>query len=383
MEKSDSTILDTLETKDTTSNNFRLQNQKMILTYKSHLDKKLLLEHINTTFPNYLPKYVFICHEIGSTGYHHTHVLIDWSKTFQSKNIRVFDYQHIHPNIKIIKTFKHWTNCLDYLGKQDEETAQEIESLGLTKKKDVDDPDFAKKVWSNKTLGEAVVNNITKKKDLSLLQGLIQLYKLKNSISDIPIPELKYTWQDELAKELNGTPHIRNIIWYYDEIGGSGKSEFVSNRCLTESDKYYSVNSGTSSYHLSTIVQNALANGWNSHCFFFDFPRQVVDRKNIYESIECIKSGSITAVKYMGETVRFKKPHVVVFANFLPDIHAMSIDRWDIREIKRDNSLDLSHFLCYQALPLNINTVKNLIAQKEKLDMAMPYPGLRESLLRK
>lgn len=45
------------------------------------------------------------------------------------------------------------------------------------------------------------------------------------------IPEIKldvlFPWEDRLLKKLEGPVDSRKIFWYYDYIGGTGKSTFA------------------------------------------------------------------------------------------------------------------------------------------------------------
>ena len=65
---------------------------------------------------------------------------------------------------------------------------------------------------------------------------------------------------------------------------------------------------------------------------FFDLARSVQERVP-YEVMENFKNGGFLNTKYESKWVKFKIPHVVVFANFLPDRLKLSEDRWNIIEI--------------------------------------------------
>jgi len=52
-----------------------------------------------------------------------------------------------------------------------------------------------------------------------------------------------------------------------------------------------------------------------------------------YASIESIKDGLVFSGKYEGGTRLFPRPHIVIFANWLPDFAKLSLDRWDIRHL--------------------------------------------------
>jgi len=49
--------------------------------------------------------------------------------------------------------------------------------------------------------------------------------------------------------------------------------------------------------------------------------------------MEAIKNGLVTNTKYQGGTTINQRPHLIVMANFLPQVSRLSIDRWDIREL--------------------------------------------------
>lgn len=49
-----------------------------------------------------------------------------------------------------------------------------------------------------------------------------------------------------------------------------------------------------------------------------------------YASIESLKDGLIQSGKYEGGFRMYKPPHVIIFANFLPTLEALSLDRWSI-----------------------------------------------------
>ena len=52
-----------------------------------------------------------------------------------------------------------------------------------------------------------------------------------------------------------------------------------------------------------------------------------------YSAIESLKDGLLFSGKYEGGVKLFPPPHVVIFANFLPDMTKLSIDRWDIHTL--------------------------------------------------
>lgn len=129
-------------------------------------------------------------------------------------------------------------------------------------------------------------------------------------------------WQSELVSYLQEAPSNRTIVWYYDGIGNIGKSFFATSY---RDRSVYLVTGGKNAdiyyaYNYEEVV-------------FFDLPRSRSESCP-YDVMEAFKNGYFLSTKYECRPVRFKTPHVVVFANFMPDTSQLSFDRWDIREIK-------------------------------------------------
>lgn len=131
-------------------------------------------------------------------------------------------------------------------------------------------------------------------------------------------------WQQGLMDILEGFPSRRTILWYCDSVGNVGKSYFADHygdhrSCV--------VNGGTHSdiFHL-------LAGTLPKDVVFFDYPREK-EGNFPYSVLEQLKNGRFTSGKYQSRAVRFRVPHVVVFANFYPDTTKMSQDRWMIKDL--------------------------------------------------
>ncbi len=54
----------------------------------------------------------------------------------------------------------------------------------------------------------------------------------------------------------------------------------------------------------------------------------------LYEVLEMVSDRLLCSGKYDSQQMYIPKVHVVVFANYPPDITAMSADRWEVREIE-------------------------------------------------
>lgn len=136
-------------------------------------------------------------------------------------------------------------------------------------------------------------------------------------------------WQAAIKKILVDTePDGRSINWYWDDMGGKGKSSFC---------KYMAKKHGTLIIRGGKLndIMNIIFNAdMDQHgAVIIDVPR-VNGNKVSYASIECILDGLITNCKYETGTKMFNPPHIVVFSNFEPDTDKLSADRWKVSKIE-------------------------------------------------
>lgn len=83
---------------------FRLSNKKVHLTYKGHLDNQNLIAHLTTVCGEL--QWWSLVHELGGkeVAYNHTHVALAALKKIDTRNERFFDFEDVHPNIKVLST---------------------------------------------------------------------------------------------------------------------------------------------------------------------------------------------------------------------------------------------------------------------------------------
>ena len=144
--------------------------------------------------------------------------------------------------------------------------------------------------------------------------------KAKEEMSSIRFKQ----WQSRLINKLNETPHQREVMWYYDPIGHTGKT-YIS-KYLTLFQGSIRLENGKSAdikyaYQGERIV-------------IFDLCRSQMDHFN-YEALESMKNGLIFSPKYESKTKFFDIPHVLVFANWLPDESKLSNDRWNVTTLNQ------------------------------------------------
>lgn len=115
-------------------------------------------------------------------------------------------------------------------------------------------------------------------------------------------------WQQDLLNILEGPVNNRRIYWYWDELGGNGKSWMGT--FLARNHGAITISSGKTAdiaylYNPTRIV-------------VFDISRatteQNMDHIN-YGVMEDIKNGRLMSSKYMSTVKYFDPPHMVVFSN--------------------------------------------------------------------
>lgn len=318
-----------METKPEKS--FRLQNRKIHLTYKTHIDPEIWLAWAKGSKKLHIDSYSIV-HETSDENhpYPHTHILLDSGKNkkFNTTNCRFFDWilsetkEVIHPNIATIKTNKHWDNAILYHYKESKPFTN-IEKP-ITAKEEIEN------IWKCDSVSDALLSTCSSLKNIG---GIIAAFNCKPSDYGIE-PNVDWKpWQKELIDETRNKPDDRSIIWYYDLQGGSGKS-FIAKHLGMYQDAF--VSSKANTYHIATQLDEFIkANGDTILIVVFNFTRQQENHK-IYQALEELKDGLVTAEKYKGKTLYFKSPHVICLANYIPEVKHFTADRWDIRVLQDD-----------------------------------------------
>lgn len=137
-----------------------------------------------------------------------------------------------------------------------------------------------------------------------------------------------YSWQTE-ATEMLLDQGPRTIHWIYDPEGNKGKTELCNYL-----SQYY-----------SAIVLSDGKSQDIAHCYgneklvLFDYTRDNEECIN-YNVLEGFKNGRLWSPKYDSSVKVFLPPKVMCFANFLPRLSGLSMDRWNIYDLDdKDNAL--------------------------------------------
>lgn len=142
-----------------------------------------------------------------------------------------------------------------------------------------------------------------------------------------PSLEPRPGWQSELFLDLATEPHPRTVRWYYDPVGGTGKSLFARRFSVGGNPVHPRAYLITGGRHLDIFYGYR-----NERVVFFDWARDCQETFP-YSVVENFKNGYFLNTKYEVLSKYFNSPHVVIFANFEPDQTKLSQDRWIIKNI--------------------------------------------------
>lgn len=150
---------------------------------------------------------------------------------------------------------------------------------------------------------------------------------------DAPVKPVKtisedelYDWQKKVLSICKEEPDDRTIWWFWEPIGNVGKSAF----CKFLAVHYEAIVITTSkSADIATCIEN------ERNLYIFDFPRSC-EGFCPWNGIEQLKNGLITEAKLKkkAKTTIINCPHVICFANWVPENIPLSPDRLKIERIE-------------------------------------------------
>lgn len=306
----------------------------MLLTYKSHLVKETYKEWLCQKTHRVCS--IRMAHETGDkcNPYAHTHVVVDFTRIFQTTDAHYFCYgtddttcKKLHPNIRFLRSVKAYEDALVYISKEDPDNADLAKKVTL-----------ADRIWECPNPLAALRSHMERPGDAA---GILAAYALKADKEIEECDEPNFAWHRELLQEISAPAPLRTVIWYYDSVGNTGKTWLL--RYLE--DHYRSSESGSDWFPLagienvresSNLMLQAQTQGWNHKGIIIDLTRSYEFGRKLYDALEAMKNGRLSSTKYQGGRIRMARPPwVIVLANWWPNTAMMSQDRWDIREILR------------------------------------------------
>lgn len=330
------------------SGKFRVKVKKLLLTYKDHIpndffDIEIIQKKINMSKKKYRVSYI-LQHEVGETEYPHTHIFIEFDKQFETMDARYFDLKIdtivIHPNIQpIYKTpelvMEYVLKTVNEPEKSDRLTLHELVT-GSWKSEDLSPKEKWHQLVDQIQSCETPSEVFKVCKGTSQITAALAIWTNRPKLYNVDEVKLLYSWQFEFLKKYSNRPtieEVRFINWYYDPIGNTGKSLLCKH--LANNNDWSFVTASVNIKDIANLIMNEINGGWKCLGIIFDLPRTVQDKDYLYTGLECLSNGNLTNTKYNSCRVTFNSPHIIVFANFLPNYAMMSHDRWKIRKLNK------------------------------------------------
>jgi len=119
----------------------------------------------------------------------------------------------------------------------------------------------------------------------------------------------------------------RDIYWFWEPKGNMGKTVLSTFFYDCRDAVIVSGKKGDCFFAIQSYL--ATHDGAGPEIVICDIPRSNINYVS-YTAIEKIKDGLLFSGKYESKPVRFNRPHVICFANEMPDRQAVSLDRWKI-----------------------------------------------------
>lgn len=188
----------------------------------------------------------------------------------------------------------------------------------------------SKAVWAVCRNVAAAKNYCTKEKTRNGRQWVYgyRVGRRSRKVKDPLEGKTLYNWQSEIIDMIGGEPDDRKIYWYWSDRGNIGKSALVKHLVMKE-DAIFCGGRFQDAFY---AIKEEVSKGLDIQIVIFDLPRSM-GNKISYTAMEGIKNGLIFNSKYESGKVLFNTPHIIVLANYEPNLDQMSEDRWVVKNL--------------------------------------------------
>ena len=179
--------------------------------------------------------------------------------------------------------------------------------------------------------------NILLEKNIQWPINLQKSLKLRQKESRLLQRSQLYSWQESLILHYINDRSTRQIVWIYQRVGNSGKTEFCRYLRFFHGALPIGGKSADVKYAVKTHFD---ATHSYPRLLCIDIPR--ADEKYIsYSSLENVKDSMFFSTKYQSAgCVATFSPTIFVFANFEPNRSKLSADRWKIFSLENFQLID-------------------------------------------
>lgn len=177
--------------------------------------------------------------------------------------------------------------------------------------------------WCHPTNASEKSNKKYTQKSETAVPGGLWFHKGFNVLKNVLGYQDLYPWQKAIWDMVKvDCKDDRSIHWFCDEEGNAGKSSLVKAMIHHMDAFLFEGKTGD-------IANRVVAQRVKPKVCLMNLRRSQEEHVN-YNAIESLKDGIMATGKYEGGQCIFDSPHVVVFANFMPDRSKLSRDRWKV-----------------------------------------------------
>lgn len=314
---------------------FSFRGKRALWTFPTHLPIGDVQASFVELFPNKKRPKIKVFHEVGKTGYEHTHVVHVTSQPVKLESAKKWSkFRETLGNFDLQRcsTDQHFANMLEYSnakGKTEATSKVVLDEIGSYSPPEAYHDTVIHYLKTTSSWG-ACLTGPHSKYISTKLNWAHQTWSRSQNVTNFQFPSGNpFEWQEHVINFLDTPPDNRTVHWFCDLKGGSGKSDLTNWLC-----------SHRSCFVADTCSHKDIAHAYDSQrIVVFDLSRSKEDLVP-YATMESFKNGRIFSGKYQSRMKTFDVPHVVVFANYMPEKEALSADRWDIIEIEEGK---LSH----------------------------------------
>ena len=153
-----------------------------------------------------------------------------------------------------------------------------------------------------------------------------------------------YPWQSQVLEIFLSEPDNRSVYYFFEEVGNTGKSSFISYLYHHYEDYVFSTSGRPEDVKFGFSKKIQKVGRYSIRAVIWDIPRLLKSKENnqvkdsVFLTAEQFKNGHFFTTKYESEQVLFGVPHVFIFSNIIPSkstiSSALSRDRWKIFQIR-------------------------------------------------
>lgn len=141
-------------------------------------------------------------------------------------------------------------------------------------------------------------------------------------------------WQLEVLNLIENKTTNRKINWYWEPIGGAGKTT-LCRWLVAKKDALYISGKATDCKY-AVVSYKETKKKWPK-IVLWNIPRTHKDHIS-YDAVESIEDGLFFSGKYECASVIMNPPHVFIFANFQPNGWELSERKWNIVKIDSETT---------------------------------------------